>query len=478
MKVLASLLAAAHGQYNSAYDDWGQNSTDYYDYESGRMSTAIFYPNIAATIDELAMPPIKCWTCKNARNGRECRRDGYVQQCESNEQVCEIEVRKRNGKRVESVSTGCKWRRACLDNKRQNFIDANKWQHQCRPAKWHHTFNKGPSVCRQCCDINRAGQLDEECGLKFIEEYKGKAPPQKPRWREDLLRPYCDCKIKGDDPMVTIIALTGTEKDDDSDGIKHFRPVKSGCVFDWIVMNNPSPINDFEKGKTDTFEYSFSEIHMNPDCLRDIDQIEIMDESGNGWGAEWVHMIVKDVEHCNTETYEFDGPFWVDNSEVTATKTIGSKDEHCLKRECTIDGTEPKVTIELTTANEAGADSDREKAFRLVSDKQECTFEWIKINNSGDDFERGQTDVYDFDMKEVHINPHCLQDIQKIEIKEGTCKGADCDSWKAEKIEVIVKDVYSCETDNYEFNGDFSLDLAVSSDTADLIKTSTEDHWK
>jgi len=207
MKVLASLLAAAHGQYNSAYDDWGQNSTDYYDYESGRMSTAIFYPNIAATIDELAMPPIKCWTCKNARNGRECRRDGYVQQCESNEQVCEIEVRKRNGKRVESVSTGCKWRRACLDNKRQNFINANKWQHQCRPGFWHHLFNKGPSVCRQCCD----GKTDEECGIKFVEEYKGKAPPQKPRWREKLLPIENECTIDGQEAKVIVTTVTSNE---------------------------------------------------------------------------------------------------------------------------------------------------------------------------------------------------------------------------------------------------------------------------
>ena len=171
--------------------------------------TSIVNPKtgIPVPIDALAMPPIKCWTCKDAKNAKACRENGYVQQCESNEQVCEIEVRKRKGKRIVSVSTGCKWRRACLDNKRQNFIDANKWQHQCRPAKWHHTFNKGPSVCRQCCD----GKTDEECGIKFVEEYKGKAPPQKPRWREKLLPIENECTIDGQEAKVVVTTVTSNE---------------------------------------------------------------------------------------------------------------------------------------------------------------------------------------------------------------------------------------------------------------------------
>ena len=50
-----------------------------------------------------------------------------------------IEVRKRGGK-MESVCMGCKQKRACKDNKAQNF--GRFWQ--CRPKA-----TSGPSVCRQ-----------------------------------------------------------------------------------------------------------------------------------------------------------------------------------------------------------------------------------------------------------------------------------------------------------------------------------------
>ena len=75
-----------------------------------------------------------------------------------------IEIRKRGGK-MESVCMGCKQKRACLDNKKQNF----SWRGwQCKPKA---TF--GPSVCRQCCK-------DAECTSYFdAPNHKG--------WNENLL---------------------------------------------------------------------------------------------------------------------------------------------------------------------------------------------------------------------------------------------------------------------------------------------------
>jgi len=328
MKVLASILAVSHGQYNSTYDDYGQNSTAYYDYESGRMSTAINYPYIAATIDELAMPPIKCWHCENARNGRDCRKKGYLKQCESNEQVCEIEVRKRNGKRVESVSTGCKWRRACLDNKRQNFINPDKWQHQCRPGFWHHEKNKGPSVCRQCCTINKwTGQPDEECGLKFIEEFKGKAPPQKPRWREQLIDREFVCTIDGEEDKLTITTLTDVVPNADTDRQQEFMLVSDNqdCNFDWVVLDHDDE-NNFEKGKTDVFEFDFKDILNKPHCFQDIKGIKFKNgdckgDECNEWKPDTIDVSFQKGDECKTKLYRFDwdifGDLWIDDTETT-----------------------------------------------------------------------------------------------------------------------------------------------------------------
>jgi len=501
MKVLASILAAAYSQ-NLTYDDYRFNFTsDYFgnDYSNLTFEAAavdddvhiddVQVPPAAETlgrpaIDDLAWPTISCWTCKNAKSAAACRENGYVQQCESNEQVCEIEVRKRGGRRVESVSTGCKWRRACLDNKRQNFIDPNKNQHQCRPAKWHQTTKNAPSVCRQCCDVNKAGQLDEECGIKFIEEYNGKAPPQKPRWRDDLLSPTCDCEINGE-PKVTIQALTGTGEHDDSDGVKYFKPVKSGCNFEWILMNNENPIDDFEKNQTDTFEYNMTEIHENADCLRNIDQIEIMDESGNGWGAEWVNMIVKDVEHCKTEINEFDGPFWVDkvDGEVTADKTNGSEEEHCTKHVCAIDGTEDKVTITALTADVPGADTDKQQKFMFVSDNQDCNFDWEVLDHKGsNNFEKGKTDVFEFDFKDILDKPHCFQDIKEIKFVNGDCKGDQCNEWMAESIEVAFQKRNECKTNHFRFDNDVVDELWIDETETTLkirdAKTKVDNHWE
>jgi len=300
MKVFASLVVASYGQYNTTYP------------------TDVTSPE--ETTRRLQDPPIWCWTC-NAKNAGECRREGKFEQCMDNEQVCEIEIRKRDG-RMESVSTGCKWRRACLDNTRQNFInDPYKHQHQCKPAKWHLRNGKGPSVCRQCCND------DKLCGLEWIERNKGKGPFNKPIWRKNYIvdNPDIDppvCTIPSTEPKVTITTLTGSETNADSNAEKLFRFVRPGCKFDWIVMDRDG-IDDFEKNATDVFEYDMAAIHPNPHCLQGIKKIEIKDESDQGWKAEWVDVFINNVAECETADLEFDGGFWVDLNETTRYLTAG-----------------------------------------------------------------------------------------------------------------------------------------------------------
>ena len=72
---------------------------------------------------------------------------------------------------------GCKSRRACADNKAQNFVGA--WSdRQCKPWKW---YKKGPSVCRQCCNS------DDECARDFANLNNGDGPYTKAEWEEDLM---------------------------------------------------------------------------------------------------------------------------------------------------------------------------------------------------------------------------------------------------------------------------------------------------
>lgn len=324
MKVLGSLLAAAYSQ----------NFTDQYDYDYEAASRSMYYPPIFATIDQLRAPPISCWTCDSAASVADCRDNGYVQQCLSNEQVCEIEVRKRNGNRVESVTTGCKWRRACLDNKRQNFLYANKSQHQCKPAPWHQFVKDEPSVCRQCCDKHT------NCGIEFMEFYKkpafkGKAPLQKKKWDENLL---------------------------------------------------------------------------------DMD----------------VHV-------------------------------------------CAIDGEDSKVTVKTTTANVAGADTDKQQLFKFVSSDDSCTFDWVTLDNvPGNDFEQGATNTFEFDMAEVHINDHCFHSIVNVLWKDGNCMGATCDEWIADDVDIFVKSVDECTTRTIALSGFTSgIDTQLTLDAPQML----DNHW-
>ena len=63
---------------------------------------------------------------------------------------------------------GCKWRRACEDNKIQNFQGPNDEENpkrsynnfQCHNGAWWKTG----SVCRQCCDGHAM------CGYEFVQQ--------------------------------------------------------------------------------------------------------------------------------------------------------------------------------------------------------------------------------------------------------------------------------------------------------------------
>jgi len=72
---------------------------------------------------------------------------------------------------------GCKSRRACSDNMKQNF--KGKWaDRQCKPWAW---YTKGPSVCRQCCNT------DDSCADDFVRQNDGDGPYTTNEWKEDLM---------------------------------------------------------------------------------------------------------------------------------------------------------------------------------------------------------------------------------------------------------------------------------------------------
>ena len=68
-------------------------------------------------------------------------------------------------------------------------------------------------------------------------------------------------------------------------------------------------------------------------------------------------------------------------------------------------------------------------------------------NDGTNDFKKGQTDVFEYDLSEVHINPHCFENIKEILFTDGTCMGGNnCNAWKAESIDFSIKNVAFCET--------------------------------
>merc|ERR1712131_67295 len=100
-------------------------------------------------------PPTSCFTCNEA-SLEACKNKGRVQVCQTNEEVCQVEIRKRGG-RVRQVDIGCKQGHACLSNMAQNF--QGDWNDsQCRPGAKKLGV---PFFCRQCCDGGAS------CGVNF-----------------------------------------------------------------------------------------------------------------------------------------------------------------------------------------------------------------------------------------------------------------------------------------------------------------------
>ena len=115
---------------------------------------------------------IVCFTC-NAPSFTECALAGSSKICSKN-QVCMIELRKRNQK-VFQVHMGCKQKNACLVQQSQNFMHKNWRLNQCRP-----NAVSGPSVCRACC-------AEDQC-LGYSEEtFSFNQSTPKSKWRKAIL---------------------------------------------------------------------------------------------------------------------------------------------------------------------------------------------------------------------------------------------------------------------------------------------------
>jgi len=92
-----------------------------------------------------------CWTCDGA-TPEECLANGENVTCQENQGSCQLEVRKREQEdgsvAFVEYRTGCKQKRACRNNQKQNFVGGNKDHTQCRPEE---DLGYDHSVCRQCC---------------------------------------------------------------------------------------------------------------------------------------------------------------------------------------------------------------------------------------------------------------------------------------------------------------------------------------
>merc|ERR1719473_136107 len=117
------------------------------------------------------MPPpagesgLRCWKCNEANWGL-CLAKGHVETCLETQTSCEIIERKRNGA-YELVTTGCKQREACRNNKKNNFKGGKRYSdNKCRPY-----WTGGQSVCHQCCGTDTCNQ-----DLKFDSPKDWKYP--------------------------------------------------------------------------------------------------------------------------------------------------------------------------------------------------------------------------------------------------------------------------------------------------------------
>ncbi|GIL93968.1 hypothetical protein Vretimale_245, partial [Volvox reticuliferus] len=145
--------------------------------------------------------------------------------------------------------------------------------------------------------------------------------------------------------------------------------------------------NLFERGKSDTFVYKM------PD-LGDLTELEIWHD-GTGFGAGW-HLDYVEVHSSATgKVYYFPCGRWLDTKE----------DDGAIRRRLQVSYKDPRsfkaqYRVSVTTSNIRGAGTDANVFIQMFGDEGETGR--IKLDNPGkNDFERGNTDVFLFEDKNV-----------------------------------------------------------------------------
>ena len=111
----------SNGQSESSYPD-SQSEIVNVDSGSGDSegSGGSFYQPTPQTQQQNTPPKVaslSCWRCENALTWAECASSGHLERCEESADSCQLTVRKRDGN-YESITTGCKQKEACENNKR------------------------------------------------------------------------------------------------------------------------------------------------------------------------------------------------------------------------------------------------------------------------------------------------------------------------------------------------------------------------
>ena len=98
----------SNGQSDSGSGDSEGSGGSYY-----QPTNPTNQPNTPPVVSSLS-----CWRCENALSWGECASSGHLEHCEESADSCQLTVRKRDGK-YESITTGCKQKEACENNKRK-----------------------------------------------------------------------------------------------------------------------------------------------------------------------------------------------------------------------------------------------------------------------------------------------------------------------------------------------------------------------
>merc|ERR1712176_1230035 len=139
---------AGQGGAAGSYDQYATTTTEVADVimETTKVGVITLDPITTETPELLV-----CWTC-HAKDPEECMANGESVTCLENQEACQLEVRTREQEdgtyAFVEYRTGCKQKRACRNNQKQNFVGGNKDYTQCRPEE---DQGYDHSVCRQCC---------------------------------------------------------------------------------------------------------------------------------------------------------------------------------------------------------------------------------------------------------------------------------------------------------------------------------------